>query len=334
MMYTFKGPLFIVGVPRSGTALLRALVNSHPEVRISPHESHFIPFFIKKYGSTVNLSESLLQEVFLRDFYKTPYYRAMIKSGYSFNEAEFRELLSKSTSWEPIFRFLLVEFPYGLDKNNKIWGDKTPGYLKHVSLLMNTFPDARFVHILRDPRDISLSVSKTWKKSMLRSAEQWRMMLEKLDTDKLRNNYLLIKYSQLLQKTEVELRNICQFIGVDFYPDMIELQNAVGNLGSTEGKRYIVKNNINKYKTNLSPRKLRRIEEIAYPMLRKFDFQIESAIKYKPFNKWEKLYFMLYDSIALTVFNIRRRGILNGIKYLYREVLINKSISILKRNSS
>ena len=54
-----------------------------------------------------------------------------------------------------------------------VWGDKSPNYRAHLPLLRQLWPEARFIHIIRDARDVCLSSHKAWKKAVLRNAQRW-----------------------------------------------------------------------------------------------------------------------------------------------------------------
>ena len=62
---------------------------------------------------------------------------------------------------------------YAENKHAQIWGDKTPGYLSHIPLLKRLYPQAKFIHIIRDVRDYCLSIHKAWNKNILRAAQRW-----------------------------------------------------------------------------------------------------------------------------------------------------------------
>src|SRR5690606_39213043 len=132
--------------------------------------------------------------------------------------------------FEPIFRF------YAPPNRNEnfIWGDKTPGYLNQLPLIKAVFPEAKFIHIIRDPRDYSLSVEKAWNKNAFRAAERWRYNIEKArsSTHHFMKDYQEIKYEALLSNPRKELEKICQFLECTYSPMMESLPLPAENLGA------------------------------------------------------------------------------------------------------
>lgn len=107
------------------------------------------------------------------------------------------------------------------------WGDKTPGYITEIERLHNVFPHAQFIHIIRDGRDVCLSLKKTgWHgNSTWEIAEYWgravstaREAGQALPADQ----YLEVRYEQLVLDTERVLRSVCHFLGFDFEHAMLD----------------------------------------------------------------------------------------------------------------
>ncbi len=99
---SFCGPLFIVGLPRSGTKLMRTLLNQHPNISLTLAESHFIPYFLKTFGEEPNLQEPSRLARFLKHFRRATFYKTSQKFGYQFDEKAFTETVDLN-SWPAIF---------------------------------------------------------------------------------------------------------------------------------------------------------------------------------------------------------------------------------------
>jgi hypothetical protein len=122
---SFQGPLFIVGMPRSGTKLMRALLNQHPRISLTLAESHFIPYFIKKFGTPPPFEDPDKLQRFVETFLRTAFFRTMQRAGYEFNRQEFMRQAPQA-SWSAIFEYLLRQFGAKPARPDVIWGDKTP----------------------------------------------------------------------------------------------------------------------------------------------------------------------------------------------------------------
>ena len=142
--------VFIVGCPRSGTTLLKRMVDAHPQIAITP-ETHWVPRCVrKKIGVsddglvTPQLVPTLLA---YRKFANLKITRdeieALVASGRPLRYADFVSAV-----------FDL----YARGQRKRLAGDKTPGYVQEIPLLHELWPGARIVHLIRDGRDVGLSV--------------------------------------------------------------------------------------------------------------------------------------------------------------------------------
>jgi len=206
---------FVVGVGRSGTTLLRLMLDAHPGVAI-PSETHFIPELIsarEKHGaSREQMLELLTSHRRWGDF--------TIEPG---------ELAERWAQIEPLSGPEAVRAFFHLyadkqDKHGARWGDKTPGYVKSMREIQGYLPEARFIHLIRDGRDVALSVLKqSWgPQSIEAAAEKWRSRVNRGRSQApYLGYYIEVKFEDLVLETERELRRICEFIEVPFDENML-----------------------------------------------------------------------------------------------------------------
>lgn len=213
-----KPPFFIVGIGRSGTTLLRLMFHNHPNIAI-PYESHFITDYYnnaEKYGDLNNDDnlERLLKDIFNEELLK--------QWDHQFSVETIKKK-AKNRQIGDIFRAIYDDYTEA--KGKKHWGDKSD-YLDRMHLINEMFPDAKFIHIIRDGRDVANSVLKLpWgPKDIIQAAEWWhshlilgRRMGSMLD----KSRYTEITYENLVSNTESELKRLCEFIGEDFSEDML-----------------------------------------------------------------------------------------------------------------
>src|SRR2546425_6282923 len=112
------------------------------------------------------------------------------------------------------------------------WGDKTPGYVKHTRAVQDLLPEARFIHIIRDGRDVAVSLIEEWRASgrvmsVTRAAERWvsKISVGREQARELRF-YLEVRYEDLVLDSESVLRRICDFIDLPWHPDMLEYHRS------------------------------------------------------------------------------------------------------------
>lgn len=316
----FLGPLFIVGMHRSGTKLLRNLLNQHPRISIPTIESCFIPYLINKFGNPPQFEDESEFQNFYEALRETTFWGNMHSMGLTLNKEYLERELKNRTLWSEIFEIIFKFYiPPEKDKD-VIWGDKTPQYLPRIRLLKTLYPQAKFIHIIRHPGDYCISAKKAWGKSIYRSANSWRHEIEKAREvgSELKDDYLEVFYENLVEKPEKELIEICNFLECEFTYNMLHLDTPTENLGDTIGQTKIVKTNKNKYLKRLSPKSIKRIEEIVYPVAKALDYDLMFASSFKPLTPFLEKTFMLCDACNSAIFHIKDEGVISGLIRTYR----------------
>jgi Sulfotransferase family len=264
---SFAGPLFIVGMPRSGTKLLRGLLNRHSRVGIAGIETEFLPWMARRFARFGDLSERARFDAFYAAMRRHSYFRLRREQGGLIGAARWHAAcadFSAAGVFEALMR-IEVDAPAG---SGRIWGDKSPSYIDDLPLLKQLYPAAKVLHIVRDVRDYCLSTHKAWGKDMLRAAQRWADGVSKARKDgaHLGPDYCELRYEDLLERTEAELRRVCAFLGVEFEPAMLELGRPAENLGDARGVSEVVRGNSGKWHA-MRPQTLARVEEITGPVL-------------------------------------------------------------------
>jgi len=116
---------------------------------------------------------------------------------------------------------------YARKQGKQRWGDKTPGHILCLSSLAEQLPEARFVHIVRDGRDVVASMRSIWfarQRSVADLAADWarRVALFREETDARQLPARVVRYEDLVTSPEAILRMLCDFIEVDFAPAMMQ----------------------------------------------------------------------------------------------------------------
>lgn len=115
------------------------------------------------------------------------------------------------------------------------WGDKTPGYITIIPQLAQIFPGARFIHLLRDGRDVAKSFQATgWFGPWLHdSTAEWTKALdyqERWGRSYLAAQMLQVRYEELVRQPEETVGRICGFLDETFEPQMLSWQHHVNRL--------------------------------------------------------------------------------------------------------
>jgi len=318
--HTFEGPLFIVGMPRSGTKLLRDLLNRHPQIGIPVAETDFIPHMVQRFGRQPALAnEDRLQE-FYGHFAKSGFFRYMQREGYIMPVEHLRDY-AQLDDWNSIFGEILRFYAPGDRDRASIWGDKTPSYLLHMNLLKEIHPTAKFVHIIRDPRDCALSCKRTWGKSLYRAADRWANTIgqTRVQGQKMGADYMEVFFEELLDEPRTVLSTICDFLGCSYVEEMSRLARPSENLGDAKGQTRVVKANKGKYVKHLSATQIKRLDESVCTGARPLGYRIDDGIRSRPLNAISKTVLKAYDGIAFFRASVRERGVAQAIAWIAQE---------------
>jgi hypothetical protein len=214
---------FVCGVTRSGTTLVRLMLDAHPQVAI-PGETHWLPKLIKAAErgkqSADDYADLIIDHKRWGDFHlDADELRTRIRA------------LNPPTAADVIRTFYLL---YAEREGKTRYGDKTPGYMQEMIRLQRVLPEARFVHIIRDGRDVALShLRMNWgPESYEQSARLWRNRIRRTQRKSPKvDHYMEIHFEELVSDTEGVLRRVCEFIELDFDPVMLDYhERAEGRL--------------------------------------------------------------------------------------------------------
>ena len=218
-------PLLILGVRRSGTTLLRVMLDRHSQLAV-PDESYFVPQLADRHLRRVDPDAFVddLRRVNTVTEWEVPLdkVRARLTPGMRIGEA-----------------IATVYLVYAEERGKSRWGDKTPMYMQNLRLLERLFPDALFVHLIRDGRDAALSflemprglMTETWMhpRTAVDFACQWRTEVAAAQRlgRRARARYLEVRYEDLIADVTSVLRRICAFAGLEYEPTMVDYARSV-----------------------------------------------------------------------------------------------------------
>lgn len=303
----FTGPVFVVGMPRSGTKLLESILNRHPLIAITENESHCIPYFfntINKYGDLKDFENF---GSFYNDFSRTTFFQRLTKRDSFIDKESWHKEI---TSWS--YAGIIEAFYqlYAKKKDKQIWGDKTPSYMLHLPLLKSLFPRAKFIHIIRDARDYCLSINKAWNKNIYRAAQRWHDSIRKCQEDAKMlpsPDYLEVRYEQLIDSPERTTKLICGFLDVSYNRNMTSLQKPTENLGDAKNFVGILKNNYGKWEKYLAEKNLMKIERICGSLLSELGYPVYYHDEILRLSSLEMFFYKILDGWNLFLFEKRNQ---------------------------
>lgn len=217
-----EAPIFIVGVPRSGTTLLSSMLAAHPLVSISD-ETHFLNRVAKPRLEKPDLSEAEFTK-FWAEYTRTLWFSSL---GFDAAAIERRIRAAGSYHLAAIFAAILAEDAAAQRKARA--GEKTPGHERYTGILLSWYPDARVVYVVRDPRAVIASVMRTpWGRfaSLDQHARRWRESVQRFRQWQNDPRVCLVRYERLVADPEGSLKSLCNFLGLEFSPAMISARKA------------------------------------------------------------------------------------------------------------
>lgn len=214
--------------------MLRLLLNSHPDVCVPP-ETVFFPFLLRKVESYGDFGTGEQVEAFARDAAEASAETGQTVAtvfGTSPEEiAAAVEAAGVSCYSEAFAAFMsLVTERQG----KRIWGDKTPFYTAFIEVLARCFPNARFLALVRDPRDVAESLHRTewgrrWYPSLLDAGMRWRYAITAIERATPRlgpERILAVRYEDLVADPALWTRQICDFLHLPFDERMLRFHET------------------------------------------------------------------------------------------------------------
>ena len=270
--------VFIVGCPRSGTTLLQRMVDAHPDIAIT-RQSRCIPnYYEKRKGLTPEglvtpeLVDRLVEE---RRFKNLEIGREELES------------LAGSGKQVPFESFVTGIFNhYGAVQGKRLVGDKTPRYVRSIPTLHDLWPETKFVHLIRDGRDVFLSMINwkkadssagqfsAWKEDRVSTGALWwelNVRLGRQDGGSLAPElYHEVHYEELVSEPEETCANLCDFLGLSYDDAMLRFHEgheiADPDLDAKKGWRPLTPG-LRKWSEQMSTEDLRRFEAAAGDLL-------------------------------------------------------------------
>ncbi|HTR58926.1 MAG TPA: sulfotransferase [Casimicrobiaceae bacterium] len=226
----------VVGCPRSGTSLLAVMLDSHPALAIPP-ETAFIAQIASLQGPREVLRERFLEIV------TTDRITVSNWTDFGLDRDALRERLEAIEPFTVAAGLRAFYALYAEGEGKARCGEKTPGYVFLMPQIAALLPEARFIHVIRDPGDTALSWRKTWfspGKDFRLLGEGWRKHVEAgRRASELLPGYVEVRFEDLVRQPERELKRLCEYLALSWDPAMLEYQTrGAARLQRLQGRQH------------------------------------------------------------------------------------------------
>lgn len=280
-------PIFIIGTERSGTNLLRLILNSNSAIAV-PHPPHIMKLFtplLPYYGNLAVDSNfcCLIADVCrMVDLHPYPW-EVTLDRKRIFREAAAREL---------ICIYFAIYHQYLEHSGKERWCCKSTFMIDHVADILRFYPDARFIFMVRDGRDVAVSAkssifnhyhpyysAKRWQREQM-AGLHW---LEKLPKEQI----MLLKYENLTADPGKAVKTLCTFLDLPFDDKMLEYHclheaKKSGSLSISweNTAKPVISGNDGKFRKQLSEREILLFEAITFKELQELGYQTLNSTEY------------------------------------------------------
>lgn len=221
MKETTPLPVFVVGAQRSGTTMLRLMLNSHSRFAV-PFETDFLaPMFSGTVPSIFSGPDDARRSLDLLADEKFSRKGCLV--------ADKQVILSRPLrGYSDLLEAVFLEYAHR--KSKPRWAIKTPGYVTQIDEINKLFPDARLIHIVRDGRGVALSNRRiSWGSSHTPTVARewrWQVMIGRKTGRMLGDRYYEVRYEDLVLDTESTLRRLCAFLNEPYDAGMLDYHEA------------------------------------------------------------------------------------------------------------
>lgn len=275
-----KSPVFVVGCPRSGTSLLYHSLLSSGGFAVYDEETHFFSGLAPRVGSLARLKN---RKKLIAKWLGSRYFKV---SGLEMDDLE-RRIVSECRTTGDFLRIVMETM--ARSQNIDRWAEKTPDHALYLDEIKRTVPNALFIHIIRDGRDVALSLDgKGFLKSYLLRKEdsllvcglywEWLIETSRKLAQNLGSDYMEVRFENLVNKPQETLAQIGEFIGHDLDHQRIREVGirTVSDPNTSFSSTDSTFNPVDRWKSDFPPGELARFEALLGPALSELGYELAS----------------------------------------------------------
>ena len=265
--------ILIVGVGRSGTTLVREILNKHPEVNIAPETSFYNRFWAaRRLLGSIRIKHNIPKWIYYLLFHSHD--PTMKEYNHLFLDLVTYFEKKPPRSHEQMFENILKLF--AASRRKQIYGEKTPNHIFYIDYIKQKLPSARIVITIRDPRAVTASMIKRGDlyKEVYQPAIEWYIGMKKVR--KLirtwREDIFVIKYEDLVDNGYTVVRDLCEFLGLEFSESMLFPEETNTSFKEIKKRKGIYKDSKEKWREVLANEDIKTVERICSDIMLEFGY--------------------------------------------------------------
>jgi len=276
---------FIVSRGRSGSTLIQSILDAHPNI-CAPIEAKFVLHLATRYSKTTKWNSKVIAR-FINDLYTNRKFRLF----WDVSQKDLNSLFERYeiTSFSDACKVVYLSHHSMFDKNAIcLIVDKNPLYSIFIPSILAVFPEAKFVHLIRDARAATYShLASLRQKNVPQLAQEWRILNKAIEGQKSNGlNCYTIQYEKLVHRPKVEFDRLFNFLDIPFTADLLDAHETIRKKIS-KNKYLALKHHqgigqainidqVNSWKTELSTRNIKLINSICQQLLKEYNYPIET----------------------------------------------------------
>jgi hypothetical protein len=235
---------FILSRPRSGTTLLRTLLDAHPNISIPPEHVNLIHLYFKYRFKKGRWNKDQVDSLY-SDFSSHPGVKTFWKYDETFLREQLYQCASDNGSFADLIKIIYASYQsFNSKKDISILGDKSPVNSLYSPILSRIFPDARFIHLVRDYRGNLASMIKyeTMSPGITTIVMHWRNSVDQIEKMAKANpsRFLTLKYEDMVTYPEKFMPVICDFLNVPYVEQILDFDSRREVVKKAYDKEFIL----------------------------------------------------------------------------------------------
>ena len=311
-----RSQVFVVGMNGSGTSMLLDSLGRHPALYAVPHETLMMPYIIQRADRFGDLGkDENFRACWQFAIDQMPVLRKMngsVKPEMPVNWNTYPR--SVAGIFDGIFT------PFAEREGKHLWCEKTPDHVQHLPLLAAAFPSARFIHLIRDGREVACSINRRQYRRPELVIYRWKMLVSagRQAGKALGDRYMELKYEDLTADPGTAMARVCDFLELDFSERVLASRMpqspkkkslGTGRLGQISG-------NPQKWPTYFDERTVMRLEKIAGATLKALFYEVRYSAGDSDPGPFRRRVWRLADFIRLTARRTQGRKDWSGARLL------------------